>query len=77
LFTKTEAQLLRLNKHLSCGQNREKIEYQEIHHEIDMCVLTFQVLSPGRRTNSGSSLETSSSSTEFPLLRRSYKNYLI
>jgi hypothetical protein len=45
---------------------------QEISHDIDISTQTFQVLSPGRRTNSGSSLETSSSSTEFPLLRRSY-----
>jgi len=36
-------------------------------------ILTFQVLSPGRRANSGSSLETSRSSTESPHLRRIYR----
>ena len=37
------------------------------------CILTFQVLSPGRQTNSGSSLETPRSSTESPHLRRIYR----
>jgi len=37
---------------------------------LETCILTFQVLSPGRRANSGSSLETSRSSTESPHLRK-------
>lgn len=41
-------------------------------HDSEKCTLTFQVLSPGRLTNSGSSLETSRSSTESPHLRRIY-----
>lgn len=39
---------------------------------LETCILTFQVLSPGRRSNSGSSLETSRSSTESPHLRKIY-----